>query len=311
MDIRGELYSGTLAVQFSCDSPRDFDAGTQLRTGILMYCTGCGKQLLDSAKFCSNCGAATVVTSNDDRIPDQPAQDSELTIKSTVAARIETAGSPPALLCSPNAPYAKLVLWRVTGLLVLSASVFDVWHLIQQSAPASAFLRPFVIALLAVWLYSMSREHWKTILSNEPESDLSFKQKHGRTQKCTVVIGIALIGTASLFGLLVGKNRHELQLLDEHLKQYSVLGDRISKVRNNVDETIAGHIHMYKAIEPDVQSLETNITTLLPELKEYDASLQSMQVVREYRKARFPHHTRQLPLVLRVNEHPPRHDYRQ
>ena len=47
-------------------------------------------------------------------------------------------------------------------------------------------------------------------------------------------------------------------------------GNRISKARGAVEATIASYLQMYKAIEPDVEELESTLRRLKTELAVYD-----------------------------------------
>jgi uncharacterized membrane protein len=209
-----------------------------------MFCSECGGENPEDAKFCSSCGQPQAV-----KLTESTPQQSE-----------------PV----PPVRYSQFTFRLLISLFLLSAAVFDCWQLAMLHVNGASFVRPLVIGLVAICVLSAAKRSWRVILSQEPTSDNEMRTKHRKIIRYAVVIGILLLSGAVLFGWLIGKNRWQLQALDRDLSEYADLSHRISKARSNPGKTIPDFVQTYASIENDVITLNNNASKLKNELTEYD-----------------------------------------
>jgi zinc ribbon protein len=209
-----------------------------------MFCSHCGAENPEDAKFCSSCGQPQAVKT--------------------------TESTPQQREPAPPPQYSQFIFRLLLSLFLLSAAVFDCWQLAMLRVGGANFVRPLVIGLVAIYVLSAAKSSWMVILSQEPTSDNEMRTKHKRTIRYAVVTGILLFSCAVLFGWLIGKSRRQLQALDRDLSEYADLNHRISKARNNPGKTIPDFVQTYASIENDVITLNNNASRLKNELTEYD-----------------------------------------
>jgi hypothetical protein len=208
-----------------------------------MFCTHCGTENPEYAKFCFSCG--------------QPQ-----------AGKAAAAAPQNEFLLPPL--YSPFVFRLLLGLFLLAGAVFDYCQLVLQHASSAPFVRPLLIGALALGALFLAKRSWAVIRSQEPAIDSGLKKKHRRTIKYAVLIGAFLVLGAVLFGWLIGKNRQQLQALDKDLAEYKKIGERISRSRENPGKTIPDYVQMYSSIEIDVIALESTTSRLIRELGAYD-----------------------------------------
>ncbi len=205
-------------------------------------CQSCGAKNPEYAQFCYSCGAQQTQTL--------------APVSGTVAA-------------SAAPIYSGVVLQLMLSLFLLAVAVFDACQWATQDGSPANFFRPALIGLAAVGLFIAARRSWATRISPAMIDDTS-KQNKRKIITVTVTIGTLLLCTAVLFGWLIGKSRKQLRVLDADLAQYSAIGDKISKGRNEAGNTIADYVRMFESIEPDVVALQSCSSRLLGELGDYD-----------------------------------------
>ena len=205
-------------------------------------CQSCGAKNPEYAQFCYSCGAQQTQT------------------VSPVSATVASSAAPV---------YSNVVLWLMLSLFLLAVAVFDACQWAAQDGPPASFFRPALIVLAAVGLGIGARRSWAGSFGPLSTGETSARNKR-RIITVTVTIGTLLLCTAILFGWLIGKSRKQLGALDSDLAQYSVIGDKISKARNEVGGTIADYVRMYESIEPDVIALQGCSSRLIGELGNYD-----------------------------------------
>jgi hypothetical protein len=205
-------------------------------------CQSCGAKNPKYAQFCYSCGTHQT---------------------RTLAPVFDTVAASAAPI------YSGVVLWLMLGLFLLAVAVFDACQWAMQNGPPADFFRPALIGLAAVGLVVAARRSWARSFSPPTAGENSARNKR-QIITVTVTIGILLLCTATLFGWLIGKNRKQLRALNVDLAQYSAIGDKISKARNEAGDTIADYVRMYESIEPDVVALQSCSSRLIGELGDYD-----------------------------------------
>ncbi len=205
-------------------------------------CQSCGAKNPAYAQFCYSCGAQQTQT------------------LAPVSATVAASAAPI---------YSGVVLQLMVSLFLLAVAVFDACQWATQDASPAKFLRPALIGLAAVGLVIGARRSWAGTFGPSTAGGTSARHKR-QIITVTVTIGTLLLCTAILFGWLIGKSRKQLRALDADLAQYSAIGDKISKARNEAGETIADYVRMYESIEPDVVALQSCSSRLIGELGDYD-----------------------------------------
>jgi zinc-ribbon domain len=206
-----------------------------------MFCNHCGAENPEYAKFCFACGQANTL--------------------------------PPVALESASAfspEYSAFIVRLLLGVFLIAIAIFDLCQLAMQHASGARWARPLFLSIAGIALLSWCKRSWKTIILREVSVDQASKKNH-RTLRYAFGIGLTVFLAAGCFGILIGKNRQELQVLNRDLGEYAKIGDRISTARNNVGRHIPDFVQMYESIERDVAQLGDVSSRLALELADYDA----------------------------------------
>jgi hypothetical protein len=180
-------------------------------------------------------------------------------------------GTIPSLVqLGENAPYASFVSLLLGSYLLISVLVFDVAHALARSRWEST--TSAVVAIVSVaFLAAFVRRAWRRVIVAEPAGDPMFARRHRRVLWTSTVIAMFFVSTAAVVGAAIGQSRAEAARLSSDVERMNTVGGRISRARNAVEHTIASYVQMYKAIEPDVQELESTLQRVRIDLGIYDA----------------------------------------
>jgi hypothetical protein len=168
-----------------------------------------------------------------------------------------------------SAPYAIFVSLFLGSALFISALVFNTAQAFARNQWEST-ISTVVATTAAVLLARGAWRAWRRIVVAAPGEDDTIKRRHRRLLGTSVVILVLFFATSAIVGAAIGKSRVEAVQLSSDLERMTTVGNRISKARSAVEATIASYIVMYKAIEPDVQDLESTLGRLITELGVYD-----------------------------------------
>lgn len=179
----------------------------------------------------------------------------------------QEAEAPPPL--PGSAPYATFVSLLLGSALFISVVVFNVadWFVRNHWG---ATISTAVATVAAVLLARSAWGAWRRVVAVEPETDSMLKLRHRRVLRNSTIIILLFFTSAALVGAAIGQNRAEAVQLAADLQQMRTIGGRISKARNAAEATVPSYVQMYKAIEPDVQVLESTLQRLKSELAVYD-----------------------------------------
>ena len=165
--------------------------------------------------------------------------------------------------------YAPFIFRLLCSAFFFAACIFDFSQLAIQKATPAHYFRPLVFGAVALWATYAARRSWSSLRGAEPTVVNKLHQSQKQIRITTILMGALLLAIAALFGYLIGKNRLQLQTLNNDLAEYRVLGDSISKARSHPGTTVSDYLQMYIAIEDDTNALDRNISRLLPELSRY------------------------------------------
>ena len=178
-----------------------------------------------------------------------------------------SATGPPAQ--PESAPYAIFISLVLGSALFISPLVFNTAQAFARNRWDSTI--SIVVATTAAVLLARSAwSAWRRIVVAEPGEDDMLKRRHRRVLGTSGVILVLFFTASAIVGAAIGKSRVEAVQLSVDLERMTAVGNRISKTRSAVEATIASYIVMYKAIEPDVQDLESTLGRLITELGVYD-----------------------------------------
>jgi hypothetical protein len=181
--------------------------------------------------------------------------------------RLTSAAVPPAQ--PESALYAIFVSLVLGSALFISAVIFNTAQAFARNRWEST-ISTVVATTAAVLLARSAWGAWRRIVVAEPEEGDMLKRRHRRVLGTSGVILVLFFTTSAIVGAAIGKSRVEAVQLSADLERMTAVGNRISKARSTVEVTIASYIVMYKAIEPDVQDLESTLGRLITELGVYD-----------------------------------------
>ena len=245
-----------------------------------MFCVSCG----NSYEFCNHCGhplPSGVGQSVGEVASDKPVLVEVATVDAaretlenhneglTLAEPVPTPPPP-----SEVAPYARFTSLVLGAALLMSVLVFNIGHAFSRHR-WEATISTIVAMVLAALLARSARGAWHRIIAVEPENDSLLRLRHRQILRKSAVIIVLLFASAAIVGIAIGQSRAEAVQLGADLQQLTTVGGRISKARSAVQATIASYVEMYKAIEPDVQELESIEGRLKTELGVFDGKFPS------------------------------------
>lgn len=235
-----------------------------------MYCTSCGSQNPEGAKFCCKCGSQIVELSGrtDDRSTDSlPAS----TPRNPSAAATVNVTIPAKTMPTRSARTAYIWL----GIEVVSASVLvalALFWLARMIASGNPELEShltgsggIIVGLFAVSI-GLSRS-WKRLQISEPDSEPNFRKKHRRFSQFAVGFAAFCAVAAIAAGASQGSCDATVSAFTADVKQSQELMQAIGNARSETtNATIEDYIQMYELIEPKVVQGRALVSRLRAEI---------------------------------------------
>lgn len=250
-----------------------------------MYCTSCGSQNPEGAKFCFRCGNGIFngTQKADQRTPVLPPAS---TVR-PVAAPTPDASTKTGLMRSARMAYAWLSIAVALESLLGALALFWLARMIASGNPE--FENHLtgsggILVGLAVFPIGLSR-YWKRVHVLEPDSEPRFRKRHRRFSQAAIGFAILCGAAAVATGASIGSCDASISLFAADLEQSQQLMQAIGNARSETDGTIEGYIQMYESIEPKVteaRSLIARLRSDVPRCGNFKSKAERFELIIEH-----------------------------
>lgn len=251
-----------------------------------MYCTSCGSQNPEGAKFCFRCGNGIFDgTQKPDHRPNlQPAS----TVRPVTAPTVD-AGTKTTHMRSARAAFVWLSL-SVELASLLGLEVLALFWLARMIASGNPQFESHLtgdggILIGLVFLPIGLSWSWKRLQVSEPESEARFRKKHRRLRRAAIGFAILCGAAAVAIGASTGNCDASVSVFGADVEHVQQLMQAIGNARIGTDGTIAGYVQMYESIEPKVaeaRSVMSRLRTETPGCGDFKAKAGRFELILEH-----------------------------
>lgn len=240
-----------------------------------MYCTSCGSQNPEGAKFCFKCGSQIIdlTGKTDDRSADPQHASIPRNPSATPTVNVTAQTTP---MRSARTAYILLSIEVVSASLLVALALFWLARMIASANPElESHLTGgggIVVGLFAVSI-GLSRS-WKRLRASEPDSEPGYRKKHRRFNQIAVGFAVLCAAAAIAVGASQGTCDATVSVFTGDVKQSQDLMQAIGGARSGPNTTIEDYVQMYESIEPKVvqgRALISRLRTEIPRCGDFES----------------------------------------
>lgn len=281
-----------------------------------MYCTSCGSQYPDNAKFCPECGKPIGPVSersvdnvvNLQRAPTSsaapiPTTENGITLSKRAIAR-------------PRLTYIWLGLEFVSAVGLIALALFWMARMVASGNPDiqnHVFESSGGGIVLIVVCLGLSQS-WKRLKISEPDSEPRFRKKHRKLNQLAAVFLILCAAGAVWAGISQGSCDATVSVFGNDVKQSQAAMQAIGNARMTSNTTIEGYIQMYKSIEPQVaqeKALVSRLRTEIPPCGDFQPRAQGFERIINNLDQRLTLLSREIEVAKSIESLPPAEEQNQ
>lgn len=271
-----------------------------------MYCTSCGSQNPEDARFCFKCGNRIVDLSGkageerQDLQPNQPPLPSEL-----LARQTETKQKRPA-----GWTYFWLNAEVISATFLIALAAYWLARMVASENPeienrltgsGGIIFGLFVVSI------GLSRS-WKRLLALEPDSDPFFRMKHKRFSRVAGGFAVLCSALAIAAGVQHGECDAVVSRFASEMKQYQDTMQAIGNARRGPLTTIEDYLRMYKSIEPKVaegRRVVSGLRTKIPRCGAFESRAGGFEFILDNLSQRLALLSREIEVAKSIESSPP------
>jgi hypothetical protein len=197
-----------------------------------MFCFQCGTQLPDEASFCFRCGSPMPKGFDTTAV-----EHSGPTEQRSAAIGESEASEPQSVLSTEKGGRSSYVwlsidLFLLVGLLALGICNLTWKSMAGQHEDAGKSVGQLLIPV--IFLGFGAKRAWASLLVKEPESNSSFKKKHGRFLQVATVFSLLILATGWGLGLSIGQRVEKRQRLERLLSDMGRVAPKNAEFRQRL-----------------------------------------------------------------------------